>query len=84
MSFSLTQMGRTFTQNTNSLQKAVELTQEQLAHHVGLSTSTLHRIETARVARRTYRPSFATVAKLALLAGVSIDDFVNTRLSFEG
>lgn len=82
MSTLLTQLGRTMTQNASSVQKAVAANRTELADFTGISVSTLARIEKARKARRTYNPAFKTVVKLAEFAGVSIDDFVKSRLTF--
>lgn len=80
--FNLNQMGKTFTQNTNSLQVATGLSTAELAEHAGLSTSTIYRIQAKRKARRTHNPTFSTIAKLALLSGVTIDEYSTTRLNF--
>jgi DNA-binding XRE family transcriptional regulator len=76
-------MGKVITQNTNSVRKAVDVTQTELADASGVSRRTLQRIESARRARRTYRPMLKTVVKLAAVAGVSIDDYINNRLQFQ-
>lgn len=83
MTTSLNQMGKVITQNTNSVRKAVDVTQLELAEASGVSRRTLQRIEAARKSRRTYRPMLKTVVKLAAVAGVSIDDYINNRLQFQ-
>ncbi len=82
MTTNLTQAGRNLTQNTKTLKGAVELSLTELAGFSGVSKRTLERMEAARKARRTYRPALSTVVKLADLAGVTVDDFIKTRLNF--
>jgi transcriptional regulator with XRE-family HTH domain len=83
MNTNLNQMGKTLTQNTNSLKGAVEVGVTELATFTGVSKRTLQRIEAARRARRTYRPMLKTAVKLAAAAGVTVDDYINSRLQFQ-
>jgi transcriptional regulator with XRE-family HTH domain len=83
MTTNLTQAGKTLTQNAGRLNRAVELTKTDMAAMSGVSIRTLQRIESARKARRTYRPALSTVVKLADFAGVSVDDFIKHKLEFQ-
>ena len=76
-------LGRNIATNVSRLVEANGLPNKELAERVGLSTSTIYRINKARAARRPYRPMLSTVIKLAADAGVSVDDFIRTRLVFE-
>lgn len=83
MTTNITNAGRTLTKNAKSLAGAVNVNLTELAGLSGLSKSTLYRIETARKFRRTYHPMMSTVIKLADVAGVTVDDFIKSRLSFQ-
>jgi len=79
----LTEAGRNLTKNASRLKGAIELSTAELSAFTGVSKRTLNRIEVARKARRTYRPSLATAVKLANFAGVSVDEFIQSTLNFE-
>jgi transcriptional regulator with XRE-family HTH domain len=83
MTTNLNQVGKTLTQNARNLNVAVELSQNEMAAMSGVSRRTLQRIEAARKARQTYRPALSTVIKLADFAGVTVDDFIKSRLQFQ-
>jgi transcriptional regulator with XRE-family HTH domain len=53
------------------LREAAALTQEDLAHQAGISTSTLSRIE-----RGNFQPRMDTLGKLAQALGVSVAELV--------
>jgi DNA-binding XRE family transcriptional regulator len=79
----LNDAGRNLTKNTKELKNAVELTIAELSWHTGVSETTLRRIEAARKARRAYRPMLSTVVKLADFADLTVDDYINNRLTFQ-
>jgi len=54
------------------LREAAKLTQEDLAHEAGISTSTLSRIE-----RGTYQPRLDTLDKLAQALKVSVVELLS-------
>lgn len=83
MNTNLNQMGKTLTQNTNSVRKAVGINTTELAEFTGISKRTIQRIEAARRARRTYRPMLKTAVLLAHFAGVSVDDYIKNSLQFQ-
>jgi len=81
-SFNLVKMGHIFVQNVVKLQYAVGLNQRDFAAHIGVSESTLRRIQRHHLQKLGYSPQFGTTAKAALFAGVSVDDLMKTRLNF--
>jgi transcriptional regulator with XRE-family HTH domain len=83
MSITLNQLGKNLARNTGMMAKEAGIDLKQLSDLSGVSLRTLYRIEKARKARKSYSPMFKTVAKLASLAGVSVDDYVQGHLEFK-
>lgn len=83
MTTNLNQIGKTILANTAASRLSIEATAPTLALISGVSVRTLQRMESARKARRTYRPALSTVVKLAAAVGVTVDEYIQGRLTFE-
>jgi DNA-binding XRE family transcriptional regulator len=83
MSTTLNTMGKTFARNTVQIRKDSSTNLTELAYITGVSRRTLGRIEAAKKARKTYNPMLKTAIKLAQAAGVTVDELLNEKLSFQ-
>lgn len=79
----LNSMGKNLVRNTAVLRADSLLTVEQTAKVTGVSERTLNRIELAKKSRRSYNPMLHTVVKLAEASGVTVDDYISKKLTFQ-
>jgi transcriptional regulator with XRE-family HTH domain len=81
--FNVKTTARRFTRNMNHLRKQNGLSYRGLARKIGVSDSTIRRIETARKSsygrgQQGYIPSMRTLAKVAKATGMSVGELLDS------
>lgn len=71
------------TRNIHTVFKGSEMTKTSFSKAIGISTSTLRRIENAYKYKRPYNPSLTTLLKMSTATGLTLDEVVKETVVME-